>query len=138
MHTKLGTLIAILLATTSLVQAADLSVRVDNVQAEGGRVMLAVYDKAGDFLKHPVREQDAPAASGSATLVLKDLAPGEYGIAVYHDTNANGKLDTNPMGIPIEPIAFSNNALGHMGPPSYELVKFTVPADGTAIEVKLR
>jgi uncharacterized protein (DUF2141 family) len=138
MHTHPRTLIAILFATTSLAHAADLSVHVDNVGGGDGRVMLAVYDKASNFLRHPVREQDAPAANGSATLVVKDVAPGEYGIAVYHDANANGKLDANPMGIPIEPIAFSNNALGHMGPPTWEVVKFTVPAGGAAIELKLR
>jgi uncharacterized protein (DUF2141 family) len=145
MRTKLGTLMATLGATlsatlivTSLAQAADLSVHVGNVQADGGRVMLAVYDKAADFLKRPARQQDGLASNGSATLVVKDLAPGEYAVAVFHDANANGKLDANPMGIPIEPIGFSNDAMGHMGPPAWDVVKFTVPAGGAAIELKLR
>jgi len=43
------------------------------------------------------------------TLEVSDLEPGDYAIAVFHDLNQNGYLDTNWAGIPTEPYAFSNN-----------------------------
>lgn len=142
MHTTIRTLAlflaAALAAGTAPARAADLTVRVDKVQSDKGQIMLALYDKAADFLKRPVRTISVPATSVSTTLVLTDVAPGEYGFAVYQDANDNGRLDTNPMGIPIEPIAFSNDAQGHMGPPTFDAVKLAVPAAGANVSVKLR
>lgn len=118
--------------------AADLTLRVDNVQQARGEVMVALYDGAAGFLKHPVRVASGPAGASSATIVIKDLAPGDYAFAVYHDVNANGKLDANPMGVPIEPFAFSNDAQGRMGPPAFDAAKVALPADGATVSVKLR
>jgi uncharacterized protein (DUF2141 family) len=42
------------------------------------------------------------------------------------------------MGIPVEEHAFSNNALGNMGPPTFEQVKFTVPVAGATATISLR
>ena len=44
---------------------------------------------------------------------------------VYHDRNANGKLDTNWLGIPKEPYGFSNGARGILVWPDWDEVKFT-------------
>jgi uncharacterized protein (DUF2141 family) len=118
--------------------AGDLTIRVDDVNKAEGQVMVALYDSAGNFLKRSVQAGAAPATAGTTTVVLKDLPPGEYGIALYHDANGNGKMDRNAMGIPSEPYAFSNNALGMMGPPSFDQAKFTVPRAGTTVTVSLR
>jgi uncharacterized protein (DUF2141 family) len=125
-------------ACTALAQGADLTIRVDNVKSAGGQVKAALYDSAGNFLKQPAQQAAVPASQGSTTVVFRDLAPGEYGFAVYHDANGNGKMDANAMGIPIEPVAFSNNAQGFMGPPAFDAVKFALPAAGAAVDVKLR
>jgi uncharacterized protein (DUF2141 family) len=47
-------------------------------------------------------------------------------------------MDRNLMGIPTEPIAFSNNAQGRMGPPDFAAVKLAVPAAGLDTSVTLR
>jgi uncharacterized protein (DUF2141 family) len=33
---------------------------------------------------------------------FEDIPPGTYALAVVHDENMNGKLDTNWLGIPTE------------------------------------
>lgn len=118
--------------------AADLTVRVADVQSAQGSIMVAVYDSAANFLVRPARAARVPAAAGTVDLVIKDLPAGEYGIALFHDTNSNGKMDRNAMGIPSEEHAFSNNARGTMGPPSFEQVKFSLPASGAAAAISLR
>ncbi len=40
--------------------------------------------------------------------------------------NGNGKMDTNPFGMPVEPYAFSNNAVGNMGPAKWDRARFEV------------
>ncbi len=125
-----------LLATAA--HGADLTVRVDDVKSAQGNLMVAVYDSAGNFLKRPAKASRVPAAAGTVEVLIKDLPAGEYGIALFHDANGNGRMDSNAMGIPSEDHAFSNNARGTMGPPSYEQVKFSLPAEGAVATVSLR
>ena len=119
-------------------RAADLVIRVDKVRNDSGQVKVALFDSAAGFLKRPVRVADAPASAGATTVVIKDLAPGDYGFAVYHDANGNGAMDRNLVGIPLEPFGFSKDAQGRMGPPAFEAVKLAVPAAGLDTAVTLR
>ena len=41
-------------------------------------------------------------------------------------TASDGEMNLNPFGIPSEPYAFSNNAVGNMGPASWERARFAV------------
>jgi uncharacterized protein (DUF2141 family) len=118
--------------------AGDLAIRIDDVKTAQGQMMVALYDSAADFLKRGVKTSTAPAVAGSTTIVFKDVPAGDYGIALYHDANGNGKMDRNMMGLPVEDYAFSNNALGNMGPPSFEQAKFSVPQAGATVTISLR
>lgn len=121
-----------------LAHAADLVVHVDNVQSAKGQVMVALYDNAGDFLKRPVRGMAARADAAGTKVVFHDVAPGTYGIAVFHDVNDNGSLDMDPTGTPLEPFAFGNNAPAIGGAPAFDAVKLTVPAAGLDTTVTLQ
>ncbi len=118
--------------------AADLTIHIDDVKAGGGSIKVAVYSSADTFLKSPAGSGSAVAERDSVTVVLKDLPAGEYAFVLFHDANSNDKLDRNPLGIPTEDYAFSNNALGKMGPPSFEQARFALPAAGASMRVSLR
>lgn len=126
------------LAAPGLAPAADLAIHVDDVKGTAGVVMIAVFNSAQTFLKTPVAATGAPAAAAGSAIVIKDLPAGDYAFAVYHDTNGNGKMDRNSFGIPTEDYAFSNNALGTMGPPSFDSARITVPAAGATVRVSLK
>lgn len=132
------TLCGALLLAASQAGAADLTVHVDDVKAAGGRIEVAVYNSAGAFLKTATGAAGTAASADANTVVVKDLPAGDYAFAVFHDANSNGKLDKNMLGIPTEDYAFSNNALGKMGPPSFEQARFTLPAAGATLRVSLR
>jgi uncharacterized protein (DUF2141 family) len=137
--TPLGTLsfCAALLAAAPA-GAADLTIHVDDVKAAGGTIQVALYNSADTFMK-TVAGLGKTAATGQAnTVVFKDLPAGEYAFALFHDANSNEKLDKNMFGIPTEDYAFSNNALGKMGPPTYDSARFTLPAAGATLRVSLR
>jgi uncharacterized protein (DUF2141 family) len=131
-------ILAALVAGATFAQAADLTIRIDNVANNDGKLMVAVYDGAADFMKRPVQRAAVEAIAGSTTVVFKDLAPGEYAFSVFHDANGNGRMDTNRMGIPVEAVAFSKDAQGFMGPPSFGAARILVPAAGSAVTVSLR
>lgn len=138
MKNTIRTSLAAALLLAPLAHAGDLTLRVDKVQAGTGAIMVSVYDNAGGYLKRPARVAQAPASLGATTVVIQDLAPGDYAITVYHDVNGNGQLERNLFRIPTEPYGFGNDAQGEMGPPAFEAAKVSVPAAGRAATVTLR
>jgi uncharacterized protein (DUF2141 family) len=55
----------------------------------------------------------------------------------FHDRDANGKMNFNPLGMPLEPYGFSNNARAPFGPPSWRRAAFTVRPGGNAQAIRL-
>jgi len=55
---------------------------------------------------------------------FEDIPPGTYALAVIHDENMNGKLDTNWLGIPKEGYGFSNDVKALLGAPSFSAASF--------------
>jgi uncharacterized protein (DUF2141 family) len=70
--------------------------------------------------------------------VIHDLPAGEYALSAFKDDNGNGKLDANPLGMPIEPYGFSNDAAGSYGPPSYKASLVQLPEGGGLTMITLR
>jgi uncharacterized protein (DUF2141 family) len=126
------------LLAASQAGAADLTIHIDDLKAAGGKIEVALYNSAGAFLKTAAGLGSTAATRAANTVVLKDLPAGEYAFAVFHDANSNDKLDKNMFGIPTEDYAFSNNAIGKIGPPSFEQARFTLPAAGVTMRVSLR
>ena len=61
------------------------------------------------------------------TLKFPERGAGEVcSLRAFRDTNGNQKLDTNLLGKPSEPYAFSNNAKAQFGPPKPEATRFTL------------
>jgi len=90
--------------------AAELSVVVKGVRNGNGRVLVAVCT-AATFLKPGCAlRASSPAQAGTVTVVVPDVPPGRYAVQTFHDENANTKVDRGLFGIPLEGIAFSNDA----------------------------
>ena len=126
------------LLTSNQAPAADLNVEVAGLKDAKGQVLVALYDRADTFLKQPMRAAMAAAQAGKVQLVISDLPAGDYAVTVFQDKNSNGALDTNPVGMPIEPYGFSNDAAGHMGPPSFEQARVHVAEPGSQTTINLR
>lgn len=54
-----------------------------------------------------------------------------------HDENGNGKLDSNWLGIPSEPVGASNDARGQFGPPSFEDAAFELGPGDVTVTIRL-
>jgi uncharacterized protein (DUF2141 family) len=72
-----------------------------------------------------VRSASLPIANGQARIHFAGLSPGTYGISVFHDENANGKLDTF-LGIPKEGYGFSRNPPFRPRAPRFSEVQLAV------------
>lgn len=123
-------------------RAADVTLEVeglDTTRLAGATLMVAVYTEPGSWLRQPQsghRFSLEAAGNGKLGVVLKGLPEGPLAISLFQDANANGRLDMNAMGIPVEPFGFSNDAVGNFGPPKFEQAVVT-PVAGTPVKVKL-
>jgi len=118
------------------VGTATLIVRITGLVSEKGQVKIALFNSGETWLgDHPKYNATIPVNSQSVSWKLADVPYGDYGIAVFHDENKNGKMDKNFLGIPQEPYGFSNNMRVTFGPPSWDGSKFVV--GGTTVEVSI-
>ena len=116
---------------------AKLTLTITNIQAHKGTLMIAVFDEAGYDADKQVAASMVPVSADAATTTF-DLPAGQYGIKLFHDVDGDGKMGTNPFGMPIEPFAFSNSAPAQFGPAKWDAAKFDVPAAGATQTVKLQ
>lgn len=109
----------------------DLTITVNNVKSNEGKVSVAVYNSPDGFLKFDkvFKAEAVPSQKGSTEVVIKDLPKGTYAIAAFHDENGNDELDTNVLGIPKEPLGFSKGKMKTFGPPSFEECAFELTSD---------
>jgi uncharacterized protein (DUF2141 family) len=116
----------------------QLTVEVQSIQDQKGSIQVALYDSPNGFPEKgkPVQGKSATVKGTSAQVVF-EVEPGDYAVAVFHDKNSNGKLDTGAFGIPKEPYGFSNNIRPRFSAPSFADCKVTVSGDKSiSISVK--
>jgi uncharacterized protein (DUF2141 family) len=103
-------------------------VEISGLHSDKGQAVCALFTSAKDFPKNPqnaIARTQSAIAHGRAVCEFAAVGPGRYAVSVFHDENANGKLDTNFMGIPREGVGASNNAIGHFGPPKFDAAAFS-------------
>ena len=69
--------------------------------------------------------------------VFRHVAPGTYAVSLFHDANANGRLDKT-LGIPNEGFGFSRDAPVQFGPPKFDAAKVVVGTGDVTLPIKLR
>ncbi len=116
--------------------AEDVTVTLTGVEARGG-VLLSSLQTRGQFMQAGSAHADRverPAA-GTLRLTFHDVAPGDYALMVLHDEDGDNRMKMNGY-MPGEGWAMINgDAL--RGPPTFDLVKFTVAASGADISVPM-
>lgn len=120
-------------------QAISLDLTVQGIKSAKGVIRLAICPpNAGfpDCKTKEVRAASLPIANGAARIVLDGLAPGSYAVSVFHDANANGKLDTF-VGIPKEGYGFSRNPPFRPRAPTFAEAQIDL-ASNTSTIIKLR
>ncbi|MEQ9404990.1 MAG: DUF2141 domain-containing protein [Cyclobacteriaceae bacterium] len=136
---KIVTFLILIVSLSSSAQDAshDLIVKIENVKSSSGKIRVGLYDCEEKFLKEAIQGSDIQAGEGLLIVTFKGLKRGEYAVSLFHDENKNGKLDSNFIGIPTEPYAFSNNAKGMFGPPDFKECRFEVKEGNIEITIRL-
>ncbi|NNK85998.1 MAG: DUF2141 domain-containing protein [Desulfobacterales bacterium] len=124
-------------------QAGDshgsLFVAIEGFANSKGYAMIAVYDSEQAYKEGSPKTAMAKVevTDQKAEVIFNDLKYGTYAVAIFHDQNANGKMDTNFLGIPNESYGHSNNVRGAFGPPSFDKAKIELGSMEKQIKIKL-
>ena len=105
-----------------------------------GFAMVALHNSEDSYQSNgdtAIAKTRTKVVNQKAQVVFVNISYGSYGVSIYHDENANMKMDKNAMGIPKESYGFSNNARGFFGKPSYQDVLFEMNSAEKRIAINL-
>lgn len=127
------------LASSQSAEPSSLTIDFHGLKSRRGVVMAALFDSRPtyDANARPIRSWTLPADGGDFSVTVAGLKPGDYAIKAFHDVDGNGRMNFSPIGYPLEPYAFSNNARGMFGPPSWRDAAFHVKAGANGQSIRL-
>ena len=118
--------------------AANLTVTVEQVRNSRGEIRFAIFDIPSEFPQgNELYSKHIPAQLGIVTIRFYNLSPGAYAIAIHHDENSDGEMNTNFIGLPKEGYGFSNDAKVIFSPPVFEAAAFFMNLDDKSIRLRV-
>lgn len=117
--------------------ASELKVEIHGLKNKSGTVQVAIFNQEKGFPMESLSSARIAASEEVPTTVFSNLEPGEYAVFAYQDENANGKLDHNFLKMPLEPLGFSRDARGRMGPPGFSDAKFSLGSESKSVTINL-
>lgn len=118
-----------------------LDITVSGVRSPDGEVAIVFYGShPEDFLERGawLDRVRIPARKGAVETCVLLPRPGSYAIALYHDEDANGKLNKTWVGIPNEGYGFSNDAPAPLRAPRFDEAVFTVDTGDNPLKITMR
>jgi uncharacterized protein (DUF2141 family) len=109
--------------------AIALDVVIQGVRSDAGELLTVLCTKDEVFPVDCKRKQTVKANKGMVTVSFNDLPKDTYAFALFHDENSNTRIDMAPNYIPLEGLAFGNDAMGRTGSPNFEQSAFQLDAD---------
>jgi uncharacterized protein (DUF2141 family) len=117
-------------------------VQILNIRNSTGTVDCALFESPAGFptevLRSATNVMVIKVRQTQARCDFDDIPPGRYALAVVHDENMNGKLDTNAFGIPTEGYGFSNDVTGVFGAPAFSAASFAYDGRPLALTIRLQ
>ena len=116
-------------------------VKILSIRNSTGAVACALFESpAGfptEFLNSATNIMMIKIKDAQARCDFEDIPPGTYALAVIHDENMNGKLDTNLLGVPTEGYGFSNDAKAFLRAPSFRAASFSYDGQNVDMTISL-
>ena len=120
---------------------SNLNVTINGLKNERGQVCLSLFSSRQGFPRSTARAVEARCVKVAAPPLkvnFRDLKVGSYAIAVFHDANSDGTLNSNGLGIPTEEFGFSQNPTILVGSPKFGDAAVLVVGPETNIQIQLQ
>jgi uncharacterized protein (DUF2141 family) len=140
---KYAILLAMLAPTPVLADPADgvtVTVAVAGLRNTTGLIRACLTANPATFPdcdKDPHALRATVPAHNGPVVMFHHVAPGGYAVSLFHDENANGRLDKT-MGIPSEGYGFSRDAPVRFGPPHFAAARVEIGTADVTLPVKVR
>lgn len=122
-------------AALSPARAGTLIVEATGFEDSTGQAMVEVYSSRAGFLKEPALSEPQPLVAGQPVRwQFDDLAPSDYAVRLWHDSNANGEPDRPTFGRN-EVVVFSRGVTDQK--PEWDDVTVTLGPDPVTVSIDL-
>ncbi|MBZ9788173.1 DUF2141 domain-containing protein [Psychroflexus sp. CAK57W] len=122
-------------------ECSSISVKIQNIFNSTGVIACAIFESGegypDKFMKSGSKIMITQITGKDASFEFSDIKPGTYAIAVIHDENMNGELDSNLFGIPTEGYGFSSGAEVNMSAPSFSEAEFLYDGGDLQLSIAL-
>ena len=140
----LAVLVCASLPAASFAQSSScpgIHVKVLNIRNSVGTIGCALFESPDgfpiEFLRYATNIIVIKIRDTQARCDFVDIPPGRYALAVIHDENMNGKLETNWLGMPKEGYGFSNDAKAVLSAPSFSAASFPYEGRDLSLTISL-
>ncbi|MFM7408491.1 MAG: DUF2141 domain-containing protein [Cuspidothrix sp.] len=120
---------------------SNLRVEIDGLKNKKGQICLSIFSRRQGFpdnAKNALKSKCIKITETPQKVIFSNLKTGNYAVAVIHDANGDGNLNTNAFGIPTEAFGFSNNPLILTKAPTFNESAVLVVGSNTDIQIKLQ
>ncbi|TKD37166.1 DUF2141 domain-containing protein [Azotobacter chroococcum] len=131
------------LPAITLAQSAcpGIHVKILNIRNSTGVIACALFESPvgfpAEFLRSAINIMVIKIKHTQARCDFEEIPQGTYALAVIHDENMNGKLDTNRLGAPTEGYGFSNDAKAFLKAPSFGAARFPYGGQNVVLTISL-
>jgi len=129
-----------LLGGATMPAPSTVTVNIDGLRSTRGLIQACLTgnpEAFPDCQKDPLARHVTVAAADGPSVVFHRVLPGRYAIALFHDENANGRLDKLLM-VPREGFGFSRDAPVRFGPPRFDAAEFPLGDAALTTPIKVR
>ncbi len=129
------------LASARADSTSNLTIDVAGIKKQSGKICASLFSESKGFpsdSKKALQSECIEVAETPQKLIFKNLKPDNYAVALFHDANGDGKLNSNSFGMPTEGFGFSKNPLVLTGPPKFNDSAVAVEGVNTDIEIELK
>ncbi|MFP4545200.1 MAG: DUF2141 domain-containing protein [Candidatus Kapaibacterium sp.] len=121
-------------------ETGTIVVKISGIESDKGKIIANLHNQEDAFpmeSEKSLMNGESRIENGNAEIIFQKVPYGKYAIAVHHDENSNGEVDTNFIGIPSEGLAASNNAGGTFGPPSFDDASFSLNENKIVLKINM-
>ncbi|WP_430412584.1 DUF2141 domain-containing protein [Kordia sp.] len=122
--------------TTSEDEGVTITITIDKVRTNKGKVLFALHTEDTFMKAKPVQTVGSTIEGNKVKVTFTNVPKGAYAITCVHDENDNGRMDFEDNGMPKEDYGTSNNPLSY-GPPQFEPSKFMVATTDISMKITL-
>lgn len=117
----------------------SIDISITSARSTRGNMLVCITPDATRFpnCRGDARARTLTIPASAPHAHITGLAPGTWAIAVVHDENGNGRMDTM-LGMPREGVGASRNPAMRMGPPRFADAAFAVGSAPVSQSVRLR